>query len=110
MNDPGDTPTPTHGDRAVGMWYFLLLAIANLIWAAQGTAVKFLERPGPEGSPHLGPIGITFLPFYVTTLLVRAAVDLAADGGARARTADVRAIGGVRHRRHLAARCWRSWA
>ena len=44
-------------------WYFLLLAMANLIWAAQGTAVKFLD-------PFLGPIAITFLPFYVTTLLL----------------------------------------
>ena len=32
------------------------------MWAAQGTAVKFLEG-------KLGPIAITFLPFYVTTLL-----------------------------------------
>jgi drug/metabolite transporter (DMT)-like permease len=33
-----------------------------LIWSAQGIAVKVLD-------PHLGPIAITFLPFYVTTLL-----------------------------------------
>lgn len=46
--------------RAV--WYFLLLALASLIWSAQGVAVKFLD-------PFLGPIAITFLPFYVTTLL-----------------------------------------
>ncbi len=44
-------------------WYFFLLALACLIWSAQGTAVKFLER-------HLGPIAITFLPFYITTLLM----------------------------------------
>jgi drug/metabolite transporter (DMT)-like permease len=43
-------------------WYFLLLALASLMWSGQGTAVKFLD-------PHLGPIGITFLPFYCTTLL-----------------------------------------
>ena len=42
--------------------YFFLLALASLIWSAQGIAVKVLD-------PHLGPIAITFLPFYVTTLL-----------------------------------------
>ncbi len=47
--------------RAV--WYFTLLALANLIWAAQGTAVKFLNR-------QLGPIAITFVPFWFTTLLL----------------------------------------
>lgn len=50
-------------NRAVRWSYFFLLALANLIWAGQGTAVKFLE-------PFLGPIAITFLPFYVTTLLL----------------------------------------
>ena len=43
-------------------WYFVLLALASLIWSGQGIAVKVLDR-------HLGPIAITFLPFYVTTLL-----------------------------------------
>jgi drug/metabolite transporter (DMT)-like permease len=43
-------------------WYFFLLALASLMWSGQGTAIKFLN-------PHLGPIGITFLPFYCTTLL-----------------------------------------
>lgn len=43
-------------------WFFLLLALVSLMWSAQGTAVKFLEG-------KLGPIAITFLPFYVTTLL-----------------------------------------
>jgi drug/metabolite transporter (DMT)-like permease len=43
-------------------WYIVLLALANFIWAAQGTAVKILE-------PHLGPIAITFVPFWVTTIL-----------------------------------------
>jgi len=42
--------------------YFGLLAMASLIWSAQGTAVKFLDR-------HMGPIAITFVPFYITTLL-----------------------------------------
>jgi drug/metabolite transporter (DMT)-like permease len=49
--------------RSRALWYFFLLALANLIWAAQGTAVKYLDR-------HIGPIAITFLPFYVTTLLM----------------------------------------
>jgi drug/metabolite transporter (DMT)-like permease len=43
-------------------WYFLLLALASLMWSGQGTAVKLLDR-------HLGPIAITFLPFYITTFL-----------------------------------------
>ena len=43
--------------------YFALLALANLMWAAQGVAVKFLGR-------QLGPIAITFVPFWVTTLLL----------------------------------------
>jgi len=43
-------------------WYFFLLALASLMWSGQGTAIKFLDL-------HLGPIGITFLPFYCTTLL-----------------------------------------
>jgi len=43
-------------------WFFLLLALASLMWSGQGTAVKVLDR-------HMGPIAITFLPFYITTLL-----------------------------------------
>src|SRR5260370_9270225 len=43
-------------------WYFLLLALASLMWSGQGTAVKFLD-------PGLGPIGSLFLPFYCTTLM-----------------------------------------
>ncbi len=42
--------------------YFALLAMASLIWSAQGTAIKFLDR-------HMGPFAITFVPFYITTLL-----------------------------------------
>jgi drug/metabolite transporter (DMT)-like permease len=44
------------------IWYFLLLALASLIWSGQGIAVKVLD-------PHLGPVAITFVPFYVTTIL-----------------------------------------
>jgi drug/metabolite transporter (DMT)-like permease len=44
------------------VWYFSLLALASLMWSGQGIAVKVLD-------PLLGPIAITFLPFYVTTVL-----------------------------------------
>src|SRR3974390_3832568 len=43
-------------------WFFLLMALASLMWSGQGTAVKVLDR-------QMGPIAITFLPFYITTLL-----------------------------------------
>lgn len=43
-------------------WYFLLLVLASLMWSGQGIAVKTLD-------PHMGPIAITFLPFYIATLL-----------------------------------------
>ena len=56
-------------NRGQALWYFTLLAMANFIWAAQGTAVKFLDR-------QLGPIAITFVPFWVTTLLSDPASDL----------------------------------
>jgi drug/metabolite transporter (DMT)-like permease len=49
--------------RAGTAWWFFLLALACLMWAGQGTAVKFLDR-------QLGPIAITFLPFYVATVLL----------------------------------------
>lgn len=49
--------------RARTAWYFFLLSLAALMWAGQGTAVKILDR-------QLGPIAITFLPFYVATLLL----------------------------------------
>jgi drug/metabolite transporter (DMT)-like permease len=57
-------------NRAIGIWYLFLLALANLMWAAQGSAVKVLEGADDQSHPHLGPIAITFLPFYVTTLLL----------------------------------------
>jgi drug/metabolite transporter (DMT)-like permease len=60
MEPAASTPVPHSKSRVLG--FFLLLALVNLMWAAQGTAVKFLEN-------KLGPIAITFLPFYVTTLL-----------------------------------------
>jgi drug/metabolite transporter (DMT)-like permease len=43
--------------------YLTFLALANFIWAAQGTAVKFLDR-------QMGPIAITFVPFWFTTILL----------------------------------------
>jgi drug/metabolite transporter (DMT)-like permease len=51
-----------HSGKQKTVWYFLLLGGACLIWSGQGIAVKVLD-------PYLGPIAITFLPFYVTTLL-----------------------------------------
>jgi drug/metabolite transporter (DMT)-like permease len=60
MASAADTSTQTHKGRMLG--YFTLLAMASLIWSAQGTAVKFLDR-------HMGPIAITFVPFYITTVL-----------------------------------------
>jgi drug/metabolite transporter (DMT)-like permease len=53
---------PAAAKRSRTAWYFLLLALASLMWSAQGTAVKFLDR-------QMGPIAITFVPFYVTTVL-----------------------------------------
>ena len=50
-------------ERKTTARYFLVLALACLIWSAQGIAVKFLDR-------QLGPIAITFLPFYITTALM----------------------------------------
>jgi drug/metabolite transporter (DMT)-like permease len=44
-------------------WYFVLLVIACLMFAGQGTAIKFLGR-------QLDPIQITFVPLCVATLLM----------------------------------------
>jgi drug/metabolite transporter (DMT)-like permease len=55
-------PVVVQAGKRQTIWYFSLLALASLIWSGQGIAVKVLD-------PHLGPIAITFLPFYVTTLL-----------------------------------------
>ncbi|MDR3738562.1 MAG: DMT family transporter [Terracidiphilus sp.] len=49
--------------RASFAGYFLLLVLASLMWSGQGIAVKFLD-------PYLGPIAITFLPFYIATALL----------------------------------------
>ena len=54
--------SPTLSKKRQTAWYFLLMALASLMWSGQGTAVKVLDR-------HLGPIAITFLPFFVTTIL-----------------------------------------
>jgi drug/metabolite transporter (DMT)-like permease len=68
MNGAGE-PAPAT-PRAIGLWYLVLLGMSNLMWAGQGTAIKFLEKPPSPSAPHLGPIAVTFLPFYVTTLLL----------------------------------------
>jgi drug/metabolite transporter (DMT)-like permease len=44
-------------------WYFLLLVVACAMFGAQGTAIKFLSR-------QLGPILVTFLPYYTGTILL----------------------------------------
>jgi drug/metabolite transporter (DMT)-like permease len=69
MSDTVVAESASHGSsgliqrkRKSTAWYFLLLALASLMWSGQGTAIKFLD-------PHIGPIAITFLPFYCTTLL-----------------------------------------
>lgn len=60
MTNASESQPQAHKGRMLG--YFSLLAAASLIWSAQGTAVKFLDR-------HMGPIAITFVPFYITTVL-----------------------------------------
>jgi len=60
MATVADPQKQVHKGRMLG--YFTLLALASLIWSAQGTAVKFLDR-------QMGPIAITFVPFYITTVL-----------------------------------------
>jgi drug/metabolite transporter (DMT)-like permease len=61
MGSAATTDQKAHKGRM--LWYFFLLALASFIWSAQGTAVKFLYR-------QLGPIAITFVPFYITTVLL----------------------------------------
>lgn len=56
------TAAPALSQKHRTAWYFLLMALASLMWSGQGTAVKVLDR-------QLGPIAITFLPFFVTTIL-----------------------------------------
>jgi drug/metabolite transporter (DMT)-like permease len=56
------TAAVRHSTKPQTVWYFGLLALASLIWSGQGIAVKVLD-------PRLGPVAITFLPFYVATLL-----------------------------------------
>jgi drug/metabolite transporter (DMT)-like permease len=61
--------TATRTRHATFWWYFLLLALTNLIWSGQGSAAKTLEQSAADGGVPWGPIAITFLPFYVTTVL-----------------------------------------
>lgn len=62
MNQSSDVSTAPR--RAVGLWFLFILVLTNLIWAGQGTAVKVLE------ARQWQPISVTFLPFYITTLLL----------------------------------------
>lgn len=62
MSEPITRDVQIIRKRRSTAWYFLLLALASLMWSGQGTAVKLLDE-------HLGPVAITFLPFYATTLL-----------------------------------------
>lgn len=58
-------PETTAHPKSRMLLFLLLLALTNFIWAAQGTAVKKIE-------PYWGsyPIATTFVPFYITTLLL----------------------------------------
>ncbi len=62
MSEPITPDAQIIRKRRSTAWYFLILALAWLMWSGQGTAVKLLDE-------HLGPVAITFLPFYATTLL-----------------------------------------
>ena len=56
------SPADQKVTRGQMLVFVLLLVIANLIWAGQGTAVKYIE-------PQLGPFAIAFLPFFFITPL-----------------------------------------
>jgi len=65
-------------------FYFLLLVVACLMFAGQGTAIKHLGR-------HLGPLQITFLPFTLATLaLLPLALRVRRTSGVRLRWTDWR--------------------
>jgi hypothetical protein len=72
------------------------------MWSGQGTAVKFLEA-------HMGPIAITFVPFYITTVLF---VPLLIYKRRKNPAAEkpTPAIGESSCSRVSAVRCWRSLA
>jgi len=60
-------PAATRNTRMAG--FVLLLVLANLIWAGQLSAGKFIARDDmPE--PYLGPFAIAFLPFFFITPLL----------------------------------------
>ena len=63
------TPAQPAPPGATSWWFLFLLAMTNLMWAGQGSAAKTLEQSAAEGGAPWGPIAITFVPFYVTTLL-----------------------------------------
>ena len=96
-------PLPAGKSKSRALWFFLLLALVNLMWAAQGTAVKFLEG-------KLGPIAITFLPVLRDDAAVRPAADARAPAKPAGRSHHPRRLAPVRRRRDWAGRCWRSLA
>lgn len=56
-------PAALRVTRGQMLWFVLLLVVANLVWAGQPTAIKFI--------PQLGPFAKAFLPFFfITPLLV----------------------------------------
>lgn len=59
----GTTATAVDLSKKIPPRYFLLLALACVMFAGQSTAIKFLNR-------QLPPIQITFFPFYTGTLLM----------------------------------------
>jgi drug/metabolite transporter (DMT)-like permease len=54
---------PAEARKGRFAFFLTLLCVCAFIWSAQPTAVKYVEG-------KLGPIAITFLPFYMTTVLL----------------------------------------
>lgn len=95
-------PLPAGKSKSRALWFFFLLALVNLMWATQGTAVKFLEG-------KLGPIAITFLPFYVTTLLFVPLLVRERRRNPQAASHQPRRLAPVRRRRDRGADCGAAW-
>lgn len=59
----GSEKMPEKSAQRIPIRYFLLLAMACLMFGSQGIAIKFFAR-------QVGPIQLTFLPFCTATLLM----------------------------------------